>query len=81
MKTHQALHPVETQCRVLGVSVSGGDALLELDVHFASHHGPEGEGHGRKFTVVGILAPSGTPTEASAVCLEMPIGRGVFSKV
>ncbi len=27
---------------------------------------PEGEGHGRKFTVVGILAPSGTPNDRAA---------------
>ena len=31
-----------------------------------THGDPEGKGHGRKFTVVGILAPSGTPNDRAA---------------
>jgi putative ABC transport system permease protein len=37
---------------------------VELGEQIATTHGdPEGVGHGQKFTVVGILAPSGTPQD------------------
>ncbi|MHB8973354.1 MAG: ABC transporter permease [Pirellulaceae bacterium] len=40
---------------------------VQLGDRIATTHGdPEGEGHGRKFTVVGILVPSGTPNDRAA---------------
>lgn len=51
---------------VLGSRVA---AFMNLSVgdQFSSTHGdPEGKGHGKKFTVVGILAPTGTPNDRAA---------------
>ena len=40
---------------------------VKLGDRISTTHGdPEGEGHGRKFAVVGILAPSGTPNDRAA---------------
>ncbi|MCA9137847.1 MAG: ABC transporter permease [Planctomycetales bacterium] len=40
---------------------------LSVGDKFSSTHGdPEGKGHGKKFTVVGILAPTGTPNDRAA---------------
>jgi putative ABC transport system permease protein len=51
---------------VLGAEVAR-EMGLQLGDTFASTHGdPEGAGHGRRFTVVGILKPSGTPNDRVA---------------
>ncbi|KAA5542182.1 FtsX-like permease family protein [Roseiconus nitratireducens] len=40
---------------------------LQVGETFSSTHGdPEGKGHGQGFTVVGILAPTGTPNDRAA---------------
>ena len=51
---------------VVGSTVAA-EMGVQLGDHISTTHGdPEGEGHGRKFTVVGILAPSGTPNDRAA---------------
>jgi putative ABC transport system permease protein len=51
---------------VVGSTVAA-DMDVQLGDHISTTHGdPEGAGHGRKFTVVGILAPSGTPNDRAA---------------
>ncbi len=51
---------------VLGSTVAA-EMGVQLGDRMATTHGdPEGEGHGRKFAVVGILAPSGTPNDRAA---------------
>ncbi|MHB0960191.1 MAG: ABC transporter permease [Pirellulaceae bacterium] len=51
---------------VVGSTVAA-EMQVQLGDRIATTHGdPEGEGHGRKFTVVGILAPSGTPNDRAA---------------
>jgi putative ABC transport system permease protein len=52
-------------------AVVGSTVAREMQVKLGdristTHGDPEGEGHGRKFTVVGILAPSGTPNDRAA---------------
>jgi len=48
---------------VVGATVAR-EMGVQMDQRISTTHGdPEGEGHGRKFTVVGILAPTGTPTD------------------
>ena len=48
---------------VVGATVSR-EMKVKLGDRIGTTHGdPEGAGHGRKFTVVGILAPSGTPQD------------------
>jgi putative ABC transport system permease protein len=52
-------------------AVVGATVAKEMDVKIGdristTHGDPEGKGHGRKFTVVGILAPSGTPNDRAA---------------
>ncbi len=52
-------------------AVLGSTVADEMDVQIGNristtHGDPEGAGHGRKFTVVGILAPSGTPNDRAA---------------
>lgn len=40
---------------------------LSVGDQFSSTHGnPDGDGHGKKFTVVGVLAPTGTPNDRAA---------------
>ena len=51
---------------VVGSTVAA-EMQVQLGDRISTTHGdPEGEGHGRKFTVVGILAPSGTPNDRAA---------------
>jgi len=51
---------------VLG-SIVADEMNVKLGDRISTTHGdPEGMGHGRKFTVVGILAPSGTPNDRAA---------------
>ena len=52
-------------------AIVGSTVAEEMDVKLGdkistTHGDPEGMGHGRKFTVVGILAPSGTPNDRAA---------------
>ena len=52
-------------------AVLGAEVARQLNLHvgdrLASTHGdPEGAGHGDKFTVVGVLKPSGTPNDRAA---------------
>ncbi len=52
-------------------AVVGATVAREMNVKVGdristTHGDPEGMGHGRKFTVVGILAPSGTPNDRAA---------------
>jgi putative ABC transport system permease protein len=48
---------------VMGATVAR-DMKVQVGDRISTTHGdPEGVGHGRKFTVVGILAPSGTPQD------------------
>ena len=52
-------------------AVVGATVAYEMDVEIGdristTHGDPEGDGHGRKFTVVGILASSGTPNDRAA---------------
>jgi putative ABC transport system permease protein len=49
-------------------AVVGATVARELNVRIGdristTHGDPEGKGHGREFTVVGVLAPSGTPQD------------------
>ncbi len=51
---------------VVGSTVAA-DMGVKLGDRISTTHGdPEGVGHGRKFAVVGILAPSGTPNDRAA---------------
>jgi putative ABC transport system permease protein len=51
---------------VVGSTVAA-EMKVKLGDHISTTHGdPEGEGHGRKFVVVGVLAPSGTPNDRAA---------------
>ncbi len=55
---------------VVGATVAR-EMNVKLGGHVSTTHGdPEGFGHGQKFTVVGILAPSGTPQDR-AVFISM----------
>lgn len=55
---------------VVGSTVAR-EKKLSLGDEIASTHGdPEGEGHGQKFTIVGILEPTGTPNDR-AVFINM----------
>ncbi len=52
-------------------AVLGAHVAREMDKQvgdtFKTTHGdPEGEGHGQEFTVVGVLAPTGTPNDRAA---------------
>lgn len=51
---------------VLGSRVSQQLGLSVGDTFSASHGDPEGKGHGQAFTVVGVLAPTGTPNDRAA---------------
>lgn len=51
---------------VLGAEVARERKLKPGDTFSSTHGDPEGVGHGQKFTVVGILAPSGTPNDRAA---------------
>ena len=51
---------------VLGSRVAGFMNLSVGDKFSSTHGDPEGAGHGKKFTVVGVLAPTGTPTDRAA---------------
>ncbi len=51
---------------VLGSTVAAEMGVKLGDRISTTHGDPEGEGHGRKFVVVGILAPSGTPNDRAA---------------
>ena len=48
---------------VVGFKVAQARKLKVGDGIAPTHGDPEGEGHGRKFFVVGILAPTGTPND------------------
>jgi len=51
---------------VLGFRVAQ-QMKLNVGDQFSSTHGdPEGKGHGKKFTVVGVLEPTGTPNDRAA---------------
>jgi putative ABC transport system permease protein len=52
-------------------SVVGWQAARQMnkqvgDTFQTTHGDPEGEGHGQKFTIVGILEPTGTPNDRAA---------------
>ena len=51
---------------VLGAMVAWELGLKVGDEISPSHSDPEGEGHAEKFTVVGILEPTGTPNDRAA---------------
>ncbi len=51
---------------VLGATVARELGLQTGDGISPSHGDPEGEGHAQKFTVVGVLAPTGTPNDRAA---------------
>ncbi len=51
---------------VLGATVADDMGVKVGDRISTTHGDPEGRGHGRKFTVVGILASSGTPNDRAA---------------
>ena len=51
---------------VLGAEVAREMKLRVGDTFSSTHGDPEGAGHGRPFTVVGILNPSGTPNDRAA---------------
>lgn len=51
---------------VLGAEVARELKLRVGDTFSSTHGDPEGAGHGRPFTVVGILNPSGTPNDRAA---------------
>ena len=56
---------------VLGSRVARELGLSVGDVFNPSHGNPRGDGHGQGFTVVGIMAPTGTPNDRAAfVSLE-----------
>jgi putative ABC transport system permease protein len=51
---------------VLGTRVANFLDLSVGDTFSSTHGDPEGKGHGEGFTVVGILAPTGTPNDRAA---------------
>ncbi|MEM6468672.1 MAG: FtsX-like permease family protein [Planctomycetota bacterium] len=51
---------------VLGSRVADELDLSVGDTFQANHGDPEGKGHGQGFTIVGVLAPTGTPTDRAA---------------
>ncbi|MCU0959517.1 MAG: ABC transporter permease [Pirellulaceae bacterium] len=51
---------------VVGATVAAEMGVQLGDLISTTHGDPEGMGHGRKFTVVGILAPTGTPNDRAA---------------
>lgn len=51
---------------VLGAAVAHELKLSVGDEISPSHADPEGEGHAEKFTIVGILEPTGTPNDRAA---------------
>ncbi len=51
---------------IVGATVADEMQVKVGDRISTTHGDPEGKGHGRKFTVVGILAPSGTPNDRAA---------------
>ncbi len=51
---------------VLGSRVAAHMNLAVGDTFSSTHGDPEGKGHGQKFTVVGVLAPTGTPNDRAA---------------
>ena len=56
---------------VLGSRVAADMNLRVGDTFNPSHSVPDGEGHGQAFTVVGVMAPTGTPNDRAAfVSLE-----------
>jgi putative ABC transport system permease protein len=48
---------------VIGATAAREQGVKIGDQISVAHGDPEGKGHGEKFTVVGILAPSGTPND------------------
>lgn len=55
---------------IVGATVARERGVRVGDRISVSHGDPEGAGHGEKFTVVGVLAPSGTPNDR-AVFINM----------
>jgi putative ABC transport system permease protein len=55
---------------VVGATAAQAQGVKVGDQISTTHGDPEGEGHGQKFTVVGILKPSGTPHDR-AVFINM----------
>jgi putative ABC transport system permease protein len=51
---------------VLGSTVAREQRIKVGDTISPAHGDPDGEGHAQKFTVVGILAPTGTPNDRAA---------------
>lgn len=51
---------------VLGAQVAREMNKSVGDTFQTTHGDPEGEGHGQAFTIVGILAPNGTPNDRAA---------------
>lgn len=51
---------------VVGATVAAEKGVQLGSLITTTHGDPEGIGHGRKFTVVGILAPTGTPNDRAA---------------
>jgi putative ABC transport system permease protein len=51
---------------VVGATVADEMGVKVGERISTTHGDPDGKGHGRKFTVVGILAPSGTPNDRAA---------------
>jgi putative ABC transport system permease protein len=51
---------------VLGIRVAKRMNLSVGDEFSSTHGDPEGKGHGKKFTVVGVLEPTGTPNDRAA---------------
>jgi putative ABC transport system permease protein len=51
---------------VLGLRVARQLGLSVGDQFSSTHGNPDGKGHGKKFTVVGILEPTGTPNDRAA---------------
>ncbi len=51
---------------VLGWRVADQMGLSVGDTFTSTHGNPEGKGHGEAFTVVGVLAPTGTPNDRAA---------------
>ena len=52
-------------------AVIGWQVARQMNKHVGdtistTHGDPEGEGHGQKFTIVGVLAPTGTPNDRAA---------------
>lgn len=51
---------------VLGAQTARQMKLGVGDTFKTTHGDPEGEGHGQAFTIVGVLAPTGTPNDRAA---------------